>query len=518
MKNLLNEYLKLLAERESGVVLGKKWFNLWLLTTVLAATFLSISFSNGSMIYLSEKMNDPFTNWVNISNGFGSDNFDDFREAIAQEDVQQHYGFSDVQSDNYFSLSMLGKDGGIHYLQCRFFERLNSGLVHAILSPENVVAECAISDSLLQDETYGFVLTRDVLYKLGYTEDSIPAYINYLSFSRGADSCGVHMIEGDFAAAPVPVLGVVRRLPMNMDIIAAKFFYEQYNNDNTYPLNLNNIEYQRKLLYYIDPSVADFEEKVSGLVPDTLKSSLEILEDPQPQLQSWKPGKMMSIYIGTNESPLEAYQELNVEILKTFPSDKVIRLYDYNSSDFTLSLSSFVSVNFNNLDSIRAFEKFAKEQYNVQIEMSQVNSKENFNAVSVMANILSLAMIVFSIICIIMFIVNMLQSYFQKVKHNLGTFKAFGMGSDELIRVYVLILLAIVVSAVILALGVAWLIQLLLPIFGVLKDGEFNYLSLWSIKTLLSIIIVIVATVATVRVVMSKLLKQTPGDLIYDRD
>lgn len=518
MKNLLNEYLKLLAERESGVVLGKKWFNLWLLTTVLAATFLSISFSNGSMIYLSEKMNDPFTNWVNISNGFGSDNFDDFREAIAQEDVQQHYGFSDVQSDNYFSLSMLGKDGGIHYLQCRFFERLNSGLVHAILSPENVVAECAISDSLLQDETYGFVLTRDVLYKLGYTEDSIPAYINYLSFSRGADSCGVRMIEGDFAAAPVPVLGVVRRLPMNMDIIAAKFFYEQYNNDNTYPLNLNNIEYQRKLLYYIDPSVVDFEAKVTGLVPDTLKFTLEILEDPQPQLQSWKPGKMMSIYIGTNESPLEVYQELNAQILKTFPTDKVSRLYDYNSSDFTLTLSSFVSVNFNNLDSIRAFEKFAKEQYNVQIEMSQVNSKENFNAVSVMANILSLAMIVFSIICIIMFFVNMLQSYFQKVKHNLGTFKAFGMGSDELIRVYVLILLAIVVSAVILALGVAWLIQLLLPIFGVLKDGEFNYLSLWSIKTLLSIIIVIVATVATVRVVMSKLLKQTPGDLIYDRD
>ena len=78
MKNLLNEYLKLLAERESGVVLGKKWFNLWLLTAVLAATFLSISFSNGSMIYLSEKMNDPFTNWVNISNGFGKDNFDYF--------------------------------------------------------------------------------------------------------------------------------------------------------------------------------------------------------------------------------------------------------------------------------------------------------------------------------------------------------------------------------------------------------------------------------------------------------
>ena len=518
MKKLLNEYLKLLAERESGVVLGKKWFNLWLLTAVLTATFFSISFSNGSMIYLSEKMNDPFTNWVNISNGFGSDNFDDFREAIAQEDIQQHYGFSDVQSDNYFSLSMLGKDGGIHYLQCRFFERLNSGLVHAILSPENVVAGCAMPDTLLQDETYGFVLTRDVLHKLGYSEDCIPSYINYLSFSRGADSCGVQMIEGDFAAAPVPVLGVVRRLPMNMDIIAAKFFYEQYNNDNTYPLNLNNVEYQRNLLYYIDSSVADFEEKVASLVSDSLKYSLEILENLQPQLQSWRPGKMMSIYIGSNESPLEVYQQLDAQIKNAFPADKVVRLYDYNSSDFTLTLSSYVSVNFDNLDSIRAFEKFAKEQYNVQIEMSQVNSKENFNAVSVMANILSLAMIVFSIICIIMFIVNMLQSYFQKVKHNLGTFKAFGMGSGELTRVYVLILSAIVMAALVLAMTITWLIQLFLPLVGVLKDGEFNYLSLWSIKTLVSIIIVVVATIATAHVVMNRMLKQTPGDLIYDRD
>ena len=149
--------------------------------------------------------------------------------------------------------------------------------------------------------------------------------------------------------------------------------------------------------------------------------------------------------------------------------------------------------------------------------MSQVSSKENFNAVSVMANILSWAMIVFSMVCIIMFIVNMLQSYFQKVKRNMGTFKAFGISSAELINVYVLILLAIVVSAVLISLSVTWLIQLLLPVVGLLKDGQFNYLSLWNLKTVCSIAIVIIATVVTVRVVMSRLLRQTPGDLIYDR-
>ena len=513
---LLNEYLNLLAQRESGVVLGKKWFNLWLLTAVLTATFLSISFSNGSMIYLSEKMNDPFTNWVNISNGFGSDKFDEFRDAVSQEDVQQHYGFSDVQSDNYFSLSMVGKNKKIHYLQCRFFERLNSNLIHAVLSEENVVAQCAIPDSLLQNQTYGFVITLDVLHKLGYSEKDIPAYIDYLAYSRGADSLGVAMIEDEFAAAPVPVLGVVRRLPMNMDLIAAKYFYEQYNNDTTYPLNMNNEQYQREMIYYVDESIADFETKVATFVPDSL--GVDIVEDPQTELQSWKPGKMISVYVGQASTPLSICQDVNKKILAAFPQDKVVRIYKYDSSDHELSMSNFVSVNFSNLDSIRAFEHYAKDNFNVQIEMSQVNAKENFNAVSVMANILSLAMIVFSIICIIMFIVNMLQSYFQKVKRNLGTFKAFGMSSDELIRVYVLILLAIVVSAIVMALAVSWLIQLLLPLFGIMKDGEFNYLSLWSLKTLLCVVIVVIATWFTVRIVMHRLLRQTPGDLIYDRD
>lgn len=111
----------------------------------------------------------------------------------------------------------------------------------------------------------------------------------------------------------------------------------------------------------------------------------------------------------------------------------------------------------------------------------------------------------------------MLQSYFQKVKRNLGTFKAFGIGSLELINVYVLIMLAIILAAIIMSLAFTWLLQGVLPLLGLLKDGEFNYLSLWNLKTVCSIIIVIVATIVTVFVVMNRLLKQTPGDLIYDR-
>lgn len=514
---MLKEYLRLLARRESKVVLGNKWANLWLLTVVLVATFISIAFSNGSMIYLSEKMNDPFTNWVNIENAYGADKFDEFRDDLADESVQSHYGFSDVQGDNYYAYTFIGKNGTTHYLECRFFERLNSDLVNAILSEDNVVGKSAVPISKIRNESLGLIITRDVLHKLGYQEDSIPAYINLLAHSAGADTLGMKMVEGIYAEAPMPLLGVVRRLPMNMDVIGSHYWYEQYNN-SSHPFSLNREEYVRELYYFVPDVCSDFAETIKGLAPVELRriAAYEAAEGVE-HLQSWKSGKIMKVYAGEATTPLSLLVDFDKRIQKHLASRGVVRIYNYKVSDAPYPNRRFLSVNFATLDSIRAFENYAKSNFNVQIEMSQVSSKENFNAVSVMANILSWAMIVFSIVCIIMFIVNMLQSYFQKVKRNMGTFKAFGIGSSELINVYVLILLAIVVAAVIMSLSVTWLIQLLLPVFGMLKDGQFNYLSLWNMKTVWSVIIVIVATVVTVRVVMSRLLRQTPGDLIYDR-
>ena len=89
----MKEYLILLIKRESKVVLGKYCANLWLLSAVLLATFVSIAFSHGSMLYLNEKMNDPFTMWVDIYNGDKNSRsrFDDFRESLLDEEVRNKY-------------------------------------------------------------------------------------------------------------------------------------------------------------------------------------------------------------------------------------------------------------------------------------------------------------------------------------------------------------------------------------------------------------------------------------------
>lgn len=515
---MLNEYLSLLAKRESKEVLGKRMANLWLLTAVLAATFLSIAFSNGSMIYLSEKMNDPFTNWVDINQEFRSNRYEQFRNELMRDEVKQRFLFDNVQSDHYNSLMFVGVNNSKPYLKVRFFEQIGGKLVDAILSEDNVVNDIRIPSSVLVNDNTGFIITADVLRKLGFSTDSVPAYIDYLSYSPGADSLGVALHEG-FASAPMPLLAVVKRLPGNMDMIASQQFLQKKNDDIRYPLDLNNIDYQRSLLYFLPAHISksDFETAIAASVPDSIGTAFSVLDDPKPYLMPWASGRIVSVFFDDYNLPVDVYQATANALQSHDGIDGAIRIYDYIKSERQLQQSSYISVIFNSLDSIRSFERFAKDGFHVQIEMSQVSAKENFNAVSVMANIISWAMIVFSMACLIMFIINMLQSYFQKVKRNLGTFKAFGISSGELIGVYVLILIAIVVSAITMALAIAWFVEIVLPLCNVLKDGEYSYLSLWNVKTLIAVIIMLAATVFTVYAVMSKLLRRTPGDLIYDR-
>ena len=46
-KALKNDYFHLFVKRESRVVLGNKFSNLWLLTAVLTAAFLAVAFIKG---------------------------------------------------------------------------------------------------------------------------------------------------------------------------------------------------------------------------------------------------------------------------------------------------------------------------------------------------------------------------------------------------------------------------------------------------------------------------------------
>ena len=416
-----------------------------------------------------------------------------------------------------------------------YYEDMGSDLIAAVLNEDNVVDGISISADSISDNSLGVIMTADALEHLGYNRKHVPAYVDCHQKAEGVDTLGFDILDGDYVRSPLPLLAVVKRLPMNKEMVSSKYLYKQLNDDAIdKPFNMNNEKYVRKLRFFVPKDVSDFDlQHLQSCLPDSLKNTayVDVTEERvQQRLRSWKEGRVMSVDVGYPGTPVMVYSTIEKKILKRYAERGVARVYDYNESmketmeslsggenSRTTTSDDVISAHFVRLDSIRPFERYVKQVSELQIEMTQVNSKENFNAVSVMAGILSVAMVVFSIVCIIMFLVNMLQSYFQKVKRNIGTFKAFGMNASELIQVYVFILVVIVCSAVVLALFITWGIQILLPLLGIEKDG-FNYLSLWHTTTFVATIVIFIATVCTVVMVMARLLNQTPGDLIYDRN
>ena len=512
--NLFGDYFKLFVRREGKVVWGRNWTNLWLLTGVLALTFLAISFSNASLNYLSFKMNDPFINWVDIQNDYGEGDIDGLITGLSNPDNMNKYHFVNHQIDYSNHYMFYDTNDHTQYFACRFFDSFKANpLIEAILDEDNVVDGMAVPASVLEDKLIGVIITEDAIKKLGYEKD-IPAFISLSRYCVGADKLKFDLIK-DFGHLPVPILAVVRRLPMNMDIVATRFFYQQQRNDMTYPFNLNHEEYATELNWYIPQSVdrGEFE----AFVHQQTDRNCEVSEGYMPFNLTFKPGSIISALSFGEPFSVEEADRINRAVMEKYKGEDVCRLHNYLFSDYELPLGSYLAVRFRDLDQIREFESFAKSEYKVRIEMSQINAKENFNSVSVMANILSWSIIVFSIICIMLFVVNLFQSYFQKVKRNMGTFKAFGISNATLISVYVLIMIVTILISILISLAFTYLVELLLPLLGILKDGEFNYLALWSFKTFYSVLIIIICSVSTVWFVMKNLLRATPGDLIYDR-
>lgn len=518
---LKNDYFRLFVKREGKVVLGRNYSSLWLLTAVLTATFLAIAFSNASLDYLSYKMDDPFINWVDIKNEFGEGDFIGLEYALESEDNKELFHYGSFQSDYSFSFMFVGKeDKNLQYLKCRFFEDINTSLVEEILNKDNVVKNWRVPN--LADvcpNTVGVIITEEAMKKLGY--ESAPSFLHVNRYSPGAEFYGFDILSDDFVRVPVPVLAVVERLPGNVDVISSTYFYKQQQNDYTYPFNLCKDSYAKNLCYFIpsEIEIAKFHEAVKETASEFTDAAIEMDEYSfyTPEIIPFREGVFIIMDCSEETLDYDTWKGINAKVLEEYAEKGVVRVFAYEFSAYDLSQKAFISVHFEDLDRIRDFEVYVRDNFGVKIEMSQINAKENFNAVSAMGNILSWVIIVFAIVCIILFIVNLLQSYFQKVKRNLGTFKAFGISNRDLISVYVLILAAIIVAAIVMSLSATWFIQGVLHICGIMKDGIYDYLSLWSMKTVCSVVVIIVASVYTVFAVMRSLLKATPGDLIYDR-
>lgn len=502
---------KLFVELEGKEMLGKKYFNFVVLTVIFLLTLASISFSHSSLEYLRFKMEDPFINWVDI---IRDGKFDRLKQDLQNDGLKVRYQYSSYEMNQnllYMFRSDQGKD-------LRFEGRTidpNSSLLGKIFDGKNVIQS---RGSSLYEEDYGLIVTQEMATRLGF-EKTLPSYINmsYPMDTLNANQLGlVSETRDGYYSVALPVIAIVKQLPDMMSFIATPFFYSQRKSQDD-PFDQTRPEYNNQLVFFI-PLMAE-------------KLEVQVKEEITQKLQSWRPGfvtkdvnlswalgKRLTVTFNNNSDPLKL-NKFCYELLSKFKNEGLVRTYDYNFiKNNEEVIPDYLSIHFNSLDSIRSFQQFVKDEYEVKIDMSQIDSKENFNFVNKMGITLTGVLILISSVFIFTFIFFLLRTHFLKIKKNIGTFKAFGVTNNELTLIYLTIMFIFTVCAFGIAFCFTWFLQLFSIQIKCQIDEKFAYLDILSTWTVIIFIMAIVTSMVATWMVIHSLLKATPGDLIYDRD
>lgn len=511
------DFSRIFYKEESKELFGNKLSNFTLLVIILTVTFLAIGFANGSLNYLKKKMDDPFIKWVNLEIPYTiSNTIPDLIEELENDSLKSAFMFESCSGFN--QLSVYFHENNSHILK-QFTGRTiedDNQILESVLSEKNLIAGSGWKD----EYDIGLVVTEQMLNTLKY-DTEIPSYL-IMSYPK---------IDNSYLQVPVPVVAVVHDLPGNNLFSCTPYFYQK-RNSRYFPFDISSDIYQHQLIYFVNGNrakAAGFSVKILGILQaDPL---IAFFTDTLTIFNQETINNGYNIYFSfssfLNDGNLirqfEEKLRSDAEINKT----GAIRVYNYDFSGFETEDYPFdnLSVYFTSLDKIRDFSAFLFNARKLKIDMSQIESKENYNFVSKLTIFISGFLVIFSVISIMLFLSNILKVHINKIKSNLGTFKAFGMSNLLIVRIYFFLTLRFLVYAILLAfiisaiVGETGLLRLLFRLTDTVIDDESKYFSLISeYKTYIAIGAMVIASLIVLPRNIWKMLNKTPGDLIYKRD
>jgi hypothetical protein len=126
-----------------------------------------------------------------------------------------------------------------------------------------------------------------------------------------------------------------------------------------------------------------------------------------------------------------------------------------------------------------------------------------------------------SAMSIVIFLSSTLKNHLEKVKRNLGNFLAFGTTGQQITGIYLAVVVRILVASILPALLLAWISgelfdHYLLQRLLTLDEGR-EYFSLFNPWLASFILMVFASALLKTMISVALLVRQTPGDLIYER-
>lgn len=526
---------KLFLLKEGRVLLGKRGVNFGVLVLIFLVAIGSVSFGDASITYLQHKMDNPFLNWVNIVTRQNSKNnksdLDSFLNDSTMRDSLQFSYPEEVYVDNVefyctnrrlrqltgrsVNVKAEGKGDIISILPIKAEEKKDIvSILPKILDESNVVA-CNAFD--FQKDDLGLIITEAKLKQLGYTEN--PPFV-YLSFPYDSTTCQSIGLERDkYGTVPVafPVYAVVKQLPDMMEFLFSEEFLKNRFMNVSSSFDVTDIDNNASL------QLVGNSESLSRIQKEVENRGYET--ERQAYSNTFQGGLFVLSIRNVEETNdtllLKDYNDLAKTYVNLNALDdlKVWRVYSFKkAASYQFDTPSFYSVQLSDIEFIRAFQKALSDRCGIEIEMTSVDQKENFQFVQRMGKILSYLIMGIAGLFILVFLYFMLNMHFQHIQRNLGTFKAFGLSNQFLYGIYMTLLLITTFVAFVTAFAIIGCLSSVLNGLDITIEAGYGWLTPMVPPVLYLLIGVLIVALLVAWFVAKRQLKHTPGDLIYNRN
>jgi len=510
------DFNRLFLQNEQRELYGSGYRNIIYLGLILLVTFLVLGFANGSMEYLKRKMDDPFIKWINIEvPHLKSDNIARISRELDSRMLKDSFRLEEINGYFQYTMFFLNHGGSGQFQALGRTIHHRNRILGTIGHKNNLVN----GEAIFGEKDIGIIVTQDLLYELGY--EKAPSHINM----------SAPTLSGIYAPAPIPVIAVVNQLPGRSHFVTTPYFYNKRKHSLYKPFDVRKEEYARSLEYFSPgnkESALELGKELLLTVEENGEWKAAILDlTVQEYNKSYQEGHLIRIMFDEDWATHDRVNHVANTIDQSGSrSEGLTRVYSYNLSgnEEPHERYDYLSVYFSFLDKIRGFQALMESDYELKIDMSQIESKENYNFVSNLTLIISIFLICFSILSIVFFIIKVLKSHIEKIRKNLGTFKAFGLSNTSLVRIYIYMASRFLLIACVVAFGISYLlgssgfIRMLLSLFNTTLEGQQTYFDLLNWITYLTIPLIIVINGVIVRYSLTGILSRSPGDLIYSRD
>lgn len=512
------DFIRLFLKKESKELFGSKYLNFWILTFMMFITFMVIGFSKGSLNYLKKKMQDPFIKSVNIIVPVSKWKRVKPECAILNKDSisKAEYGYQNLTGSYKFSMKFFKNNSEKQFKRMGRSIYYSNPLLNDILVRPNLI----LGRSFIDEMDCGIIVTERLLKELGYS-DNFPSFIDIPSLTQ----------QGDDVKFPLPIIAIVNELPGNSFFATTPYFY--------------NLKADIIRQFPFSPKT---DELIIYTMEDSSKANIirESIDDfllNQPQYKylypwinpitksniSYFPGYEIVVTFDSETDTIKSIidsiftQIQSLKNLKDYVFSRIYKPHAYLIHEDDFTAFDYITVNFVHLDRVEAFKTFLKEKNILEIDMAQIESKKNFSLIASLTRILSIVLIGFSIVCICLFLSNILKNHLISIKTNIGTFMAFGIDNKTLQKIYINLISRFILLSMLLALIVSALVGYLGLFRSLIKVSQNNYMKheiffkLFDYWTIITLFVILLISTFVLFNTTNKILTKTPGDLVYQR-